>query len=116
MPTPEPLPEPPRMVGDFIEYAPDQWARASAVVAVEPITGATEAEAGGTAYLSNLTLLASEGAGRELRRRSIYPVGALLAALGGLDTGSPHASPGRSTQPRPGARPRLSRGRPAGTP
>jgi hypothetical protein len=116
MTTPEPLPAPPRLVGDFLEYAPDQWARASAVVAVEPITGAAAAEAGGTAYLSSLTLLASEAAGRELRRRSIYPVGALVAVLAGLDPGGPYATPERSDLPRPGAAPAPLRGRPGGTP
>jgi hypothetical protein len=94
----------PRTIGDWLEYAPDQWVRGSAVVALEAITGATAAEAGGSAYLSSVTLIASETSGREVRRRSIYSVGALVAALASSEAEGAHAPPAPSAQLRPGQR------------
>jgi hypothetical protein len=100
----EEQPAPPRVVGDWLEYAPDQWARASAVVALEAITGAAEAEEGSRAYLSFVTLVASEMSGRETRRRSTYSVGALVAALATAASAGAPAPPPPSAQLRPGQR------------
>src|SRR3712207_4972080 len=94
----------PRTAGDWLEYAPDQWVRGNAGVAVEAITGATAAPDGGAAYLSSVTLIASEASGREVRRRSIYPVGALVAALSSSPMDGTHTAPAPSDRRRPGQR------------
>jgi hypothetical protein len=94
----------PRTAGDWLEYAPDQWVRGSAVVAVEAITGATAAAEGGTAFLSSVTLIASEASGREVRRRSIYPVGVLVAALASPAVEGTHPPPAPADRLRPGQR------------
>lgn len=95
----------PRTAGDWLEYAPDQWVRGNAVVAVEATSGATAADDGCTAYLSSVTLIASEASGREVRRRSIYPVGALVAALASSAVDGNHTAPAPSDRLRPGQRP-----------
>ena len=63
-------PSRPRVARGWLEYAPAQWVRASAVVAIEATTDG-----------SSVRLVATEPPARRGERHSPYPVDVLVAAL-----------------------------------
>jgi hypothetical protein len=93
----------PRALGDLIEYAPDRWIKASAVIAIEPLEGGSNSSQ--SKFQSAVTLLAGDGPARAVRRQSIYPVGVLAAAVVSVTSAIPHSPPppsAESPQARPG--------------
>jgi hypothetical protein len=84
----------PRVAGGWLEYAPAQWVRASAVVAIEA-----------TPDGSSVRLVATEPPARRGERHSPYVVDVLVAALAEGTAERRPERPPRASAPRPARRP-----------